>query len=465
MNNIKLKQLSKIGYTNNQTRTIAINIISKFYKHHTSKEVEDLLTDIKSNPQNYVNNEKLNKIAFCFIEKVEEQPYQCFELNTEAKPLKTFGAKNIDTTAKQQMDIALKLPIAVKGALMPDAHAGYGLPIGAVLATQNAVIPYGIGVDIGCRMAMTIFDANEKAFNQYHYHCKTALKECTHFGMEGGLEIKQDHEILENVLFNEIAFIKQLKGKAYKQLGSSGSGNHFVEWGLLDMQMQNKLKLKEGNYVALLSHSGSRGLGANIAMHYFKEAMKVCKLPSYAKHLAWLDLDSELGQEYWLAMTLAGNYAKACHDVIHKNITKHVGFTPILTVENHHNFAWKERVNGIECIVHRKGATPANENEFGIIPGSMVHKGYLVSGRGNDLSLNSASHGAGRAMSRSKAKSINTVSSLKKMLADHNITLLGGSTEEAPNAYKDIEQVMFAQQDLVNIEGIFQPKIVRMNKE
>jgi tRNA-splicing ligase RtcB len=465
MSNIKLKQLSKIGYTNNQARTIALNIISKFYKHHTSKEVEDLLTEIKTNPQNYVNDEILNKIAFCFIEKAKEQNFQCYELNSEAKPVKTYGAKHIDTTAKQQMDIALKLPIAVKGALMPDAHAGYGLPIGGVLATENAVIPYGIGVDIGCRMAMTIFDANEKAFNQYHYQCKTALKEWTHFGMEGGLDVKQDHEIFENVLFNEFPLIKQLKGKAFKQLGSSGSGNHFVEWGLLDMQFQNKLNLKEGKYVALLSHSGSRGLGANIAMHYFQEAMNVCKLPSYAKHLAWLDLDSALGQEYWLAMTLAGDYAKACHDVIHKNLTKQVGFTPILTVENHHNFAWKEMVDGKELIVHRKGATPANENEFGIIPGSMVHKGFLVSGKGNDLSLNSASHGAGRAMSRAKAKSTNTVSGMKKMLADHNITLIGGSTEEAPNAYKDIEQVMFAQQDLVNIEGIFQPKIVRMNKE
>jgi tRNA-splicing ligase RtcB len=465
MSKIKLKQLSKIGYTNNQARTIAINIMSKFYKHHTSKEVEDLLTDIKTNPQNYVHDENLNKIAFCFIDRIQEQSFKCYELNLEAKPLKTFGSKQIDTTAKQQMDIALKLPITVKGALMPDAHAGYGLPIGAVLAADNAVIPYGIGVDIGCRMAMTIFDANEKAFNQYHYQCKTALKEWTHFGMEGGLEIKQEHEILDDKLFSEIPFIKQLKGKAYKQLGSSGSGNHFVEWGLLDIQAENKLKLKEGKYVALLSHSGSRGLGANIAMHYFQQAMNVCKLPGFAKHLAWLDMNTELGQEYWMAMTLAGNYAKACHDIIHKNLTKQVGFTPLRSIENHHNFAWKEIVNGKERIVHRKGATPAKEYEFGIIPGSMIHKGYLVSGKGNDLSINSASHGAGRSMSRAKAKSTNTVSSMKKILADHNITLIGGSTEEAPNAYKDIEQVMMAQQELVNIEGVFQPRIVRMNKE
>ncbi|MCC7031037.1 MAG: RtcB family protein, partial [Chitinophagaceae bacterium] len=214
-----------------------------------------------------------------------------------------------------------------------------------------------------------------------------------------------------------------------------------------------------------VSHSGSRGLGANIAQYYFQQAMNVCKLPAQAKQLAWLDLDSELGCEYWMAMTLAGEYAKACHDVIHQNLSRATGFTPLLKVENHHNFAWKEMVDGRELIVHRKGATPAKKSEMGIIPGSMIHKGYLVSGQGIDLALNSASHGAGRAMSRVRAKNANTVSDMKKMLAANQVTLIGGSTEEAPNAYKDIEQVLFAQKDLVQIEGIFQPRIVRMNKE
>jgi tRNA-splicing ligase RtcB len=348
---------------------------------------------------------------------------------------------------------------------MPDAHAGYGLPIGGVLAVKNAVIPYGIGVDIGCRMAMTIFEANERALTQYSYQCKMALKEGTHFGMEGGLETKQYHEILDSSVFNEIPFVKQLQGKAAKQLGSSGSGNHFVEWGIIELQEQNNLNIKAGKYVALLSHSGSRGLGANIAMHYFQKAMDVCKLPNHAKQLAWLDLNTELGMEYWLAMNLAGDYAKACHDVIHKNLAKRTGFKPIMKIENHHNFAWKEMVDGEEMIVHRKGATPAKLGELGIIPGSMIHPGYLVSGKGNEAAINSASHGAGRAMSRTKAKQMNTVSGMKKLLIEHGVTLIGGSTEEAPNAYKDIEQVMRNQSDLVNVEGIFYPKIVRMNKE
>lgn len=465
MSSIKLKLLSKIGYTNNQARTIAIQVISKFYKHHTSEEVVDLLTHIKTNPYAYIEDEILNKIAYCFIEKETATVAQVHQLNVTPKPVKTFGGKHIDSTAKLQMELALQLPIAKQGALMPDAHAGYGLPIGGVLACDNAVIPYGIGVDIGCRMAMTIFEANEKAFLQYHYQCKTALKTSTHFGMEGGLDTKQDHAVMEDPLFKEIPFLQKLKGKAYRQLGSSGGGNHFVEWGLLDLHDGNNLQLKKGKYIALLSHSGSRGLGANIAMHYFELAKQRCLLPNKAKHLAWLDLDTELGQEYWLAMTLAGDYAAACHDRIHANLTKETGFTPIARIENHHNFAWKEMIDGQEMIVHRKGATPAHDKEFGIIPGSMLHPGYLVSGKGNASSLYSAAHGAGRAMSRTKAKSSNTVSSMKKMLADHNITLIGGSTEEAPNAYKNIDDVMNAQKDLVQIEGVFQPKIVRMHKE
>src|SRR5690606_1973418 len=136
-----------------------------------------------------------------------------------------------------------------------------------------------------------------------------------------------------------------------------------------------------------------------------------------------------------------------------------------MVIENHHNFAWKETlVDGNEYIVHRKGATPAAKGVFGIIPGSMTAPGYIVSGLGNEASLNSASHGAGRKMSRLKAKNSVTMSSLKKELQARRITLIGGSTEEAPAAYKDIELVMKSQTTLVNIEGTFLPRVVRMAK-
>jgi tRNA-splicing ligase RtcB len=163
-------------------------------------------------------------------------------------------------------------------------------------------------------------------------------------------------------------------------------------------------------------------------------------------------------------MNLAGDYASACHHDIHKRIAKALGARPLATVENHHNFAWKEMINGQELIVHRKGATPAQKNVLGIIPGSMTAPGFIVKGKGNELSLNSASHGAGRVMSRSKAKQNITQSELKKVLKDHGVTLLGAGLDEAPMAYKDINKVMAQQTELVEVVGTFLPKIVRMDR-
>jgi tRNA-splicing ligase RtcB len=180
--------------------------------------------------------------------------------------------------------------------------------------------------------------------------------------------------------------------------------------------------------------------------------------------MAWLNLNEEAGQEYWLSMNLAGDYAKACHDVIHQNLECVMGLKAVCKVENHHNFAWKEIHNGQELIVHRKGATPAGKGELGIIPGSMTSKGYIVSGLGLESSLNSASHGAGRKMSRSEAREKITKSSMHANLLENRTTLIGGSIEEASMAYKDIDVVMQSQQNLIKIQGSFTPKIVRMNK-
>jgi tRNA-splicing ligase RtcB len=164
-------------------------------------------------------------------------------------------------------------------------------------------------------------------------------------------------------------------------------------------------------------------------------------------------------------MNLAGEYAQACHDVIHDTLRKACGLSVLCKVENHHNFAWREKIGDAEYIVHRKGATPAAQGVPGIIPGSMTAPGFIVRGLGNEVSLNSAAHGAGRKMSRQKAKDSLTMSSLKKLLQQERVTLIGGSTEEAPAAYKDIELIMRSQSTLVNIEGKFHPKIVRMAKD
>jgi len=466
MGNLKTKDLSKIGYHNDQLRSLVISVTAKNFKHHTKEQLLDLLVQIKNNPEAFIDHELTGKIAEKIIGKVTAPAFEAYELRTEPVCSKTYGGKGIEAAARQQMDLATLLPVSVQGALMPDAHMGFGLPIGGVLATDNAVIPYAVGMDIGCRMALSILEENEGFLKRFEYQIKQALKNHTHFGMEGGLEIRQEHEVLDSEVFNQIPFLKPLRGKAVRQLGTSGNGNHFVEFGEIEPADGNSLGLPAKKYAALLSHSGSRGLGSAIARHYTQIAMDTCKLPRQAQQLAWLDLDKEAGQEYWLTMTLAGDYAKACHERIHTNLLKALGLKALHVVKNHHNFAWKDVLtDGREVVIHRKGATPAHTGELGIIPGSMTTPAYLVSGKGAEDALYSASHGAGRAMSRQKAKDSMTVSGMKQLLANAGVTLIGGSVEENPLAYKDIESVMAAQRDLVKVDGKFYPRIVRMNKD
>lgn len=463
---IRPKELSKIGYTNNVARSLAINIISKHCKHDTKEQILITLCDLLQYPDKYKENEVWNKLAEHFSPTIIDKQFAVYNLLDEPLSFKTYGGKFIESQAKQQMELAMRLPVTVGGALMPDAHAGYGLPIGGVLAVENAVIPYAVGVDIGCRMSLTVFDVKTDYLNRYSHQIKEALKEFTHFGMDGGLTFTQEHEILDRSEFQLTPLLKQLHGKVVRQLGTSGGGNHFVEFGEISLVEGNILKLPAGDYVALLSHSGSRGMGAAIARQYSNIAREVCKLPREAQHFAWLGLDTEAGQEYWMSMNLAGDFAQACHERIHANLSKALGLKAIANVNNHHNFAWREEIAPNRyAIVHRKGATPAGKGILGFIPGSMATAGYLVCGKGVQESLNSASHGAGRAMSRQKAKSQFTQSAMKKLLSQQRVTLIGGSVEEMPLAYKDIDRVMPAQESLVEIHGKFMPRIVRMNKE
>lgn len=440
--------------------------MARHFKHHDNAAIIQLLTDIKARPADFLQDEVLGKIAAVFADQPEVRHFQSFDLLEAGGQLKVYGGKDIEHAARRQMEVAMSLPVTVQGALMPDAHMGYGLPVGGVLATEQAVIPYAVGVDIGCRMALTLFDEGESFLKRYSYQLQMAIREYTHFGMEGGLEFRQEHAVLDRPEFRDTPLLKSLHGKAVRQLGSSGSGNHFVEFGLLTLEADNSLSLPSKQYLALLSHSGSRGLGAAIAQHYTKIATDTCKLPRAAQQLAWLDMNSEAGQEYWLSMNLAGDYARACHQQIHRHLAKATGLKSLATIENHHNFAWEETLTDTrKVIIHRKGATPAHAGELGIIPGSMTTPAYLVRGKGAEQSLYSAAHGAGRAMSRSKAREKMTVSALNKIVAGAGVTLIGGSVEENPLAYKDIDRVMDAQRELVQVEGRFMPAIVRMHKE
>ncbi|MBB6003671.1 RtcB family protein [Arcicella rosea] len=399
------------------------------------------------------------------IKKVGRQTDVDVDLREEALNYKIYGASQIEQGALDQMQTAMKLPISVAGALMPDAHQGYGLPIGGVLATTaNTIIPYAVGVDIACRMCMSIFDLPANMIQKEDKLLKKVLTENTFFGMGTESGKKFDDSLFDRSEWGAIKIIRDLKDKAYRQLGTSGTGNHFVEWGILEILAEDDLmNIPKGSYLTLLSHSGSRGLGGNIANHYSKIAMNKTRLPKEAKHLAWLDMNTDEGQEYWLAMNLAGDYASANHHEIHNKIARAMNQNPLKRIENHHNFAWKEQLaDGTEIMVHRKGATPAGANDLGIIPSSMTQPGFVIRGKGIDEGINSASHGAGRRMSRTKALGMITKSDLKEALEKAGVQLIGADLDEAPQAYKDINKVMAAQEELVKVLAKFSPKIVRM---
>jgi len=388
-----------------------------------------------------------------FVARTADAPYQVWGTGHEASAL-------------EQMKNACALPVAVAGALMPDAHVGYGLPIGGVLATDDAVIPYAVGVDIACRMKMTVLDLPITALDDQQERLTAAIAHETRFGIGAAFKTRRQHDVMD-ADWKASPVTAGLKDKAWSQLGTSGSGNHFVEFGSLTVA-DAAVGLPPGEYLALLSHSGSRGTGATIAQHFSKVARQAHpELPQALSHLAWLDLSSAAGLEYWLAMELMGEYAAANHALIHQHVARALGAEVRLDLENHHNYAWRERHvlpdgREREVIVHRKGATPAGEGTLGIIPGSMGTPGYIVRGKGSTASLHSASHGAGRRMSRTEAKKRFNWADAQRFLRERGVTLISAGLDEVPMAYKDIDEVMAAQRDLVEPLARFEPRLVKM---
>lgn len=378
----------------------------------------------------------------------------------EPAPHRQWG-EDLEPNAVQQLLNACELPVAVRGALMPDAHLGYGRPIGGVLATRDAVIPYAVGVDIACRVKLSILDLPVKFLERKQEKLVTAIENETRFGIGARFKHRREHEVMDKD-WAITRTTREVKNKAWSQLGSSGSGNHFVEFGVFEIE-NGDLGLEPGSYLALLSHSGSRGAGATVADTYSSLAMsKHPELPREMSHLAWLSLKSEAGQEYWQAMQLMGDYASANHACIHQHVAAHLGAEVLADVENHHNFAWKEEHFGEEVIVHRKGATPAGAGMLGVIPGSMASPTYVVRGKGDPESLNSAAHGAGRVMSRKAAKRKIGWPAVTQRLRQYGVRLLSAGLDEAPMVYKDIDSVMSAQDDLVEAIARFEPRIVKM---
>jgi tRNA-splicing ligase RtcB len=414
-----------------------------------------LIKSILESPDAHVDDARFGPFARALVEERDFVPPAPVEY-------RTWGTE-IDDAAHAQMRQSCQVPVARKAALMPDAHVGYGLPIGGVLACENSVVPYAVGVDIACRMKLSVLDIAPEAMQSRFDHFRVALEKGTRFGVGSVHERPPQHSVMDSD-WTVTRITREHKDKAWKQLGTSGSGNHFVEFGTLTLsEPAADLGLAPGEYVALLSHSGSRGTGAAVCSVY--SAIAQSRLPSRYEELgrlAWLDLESEAGEEYWAAMNLMGDYAAANHEVIHRLVSKLLGAEIVAGVENHHNFAWKEEHDGRELIVHRKGATPAGAGVLGVIPGSMADPAFVVRGKGNAESLNSASHGAGRRMSRTQARNTYNWKAVKNDLAKKGVTVLSAGADEVPYAYKRIEDVMREQQDLVEVVARFDPKIVKM---
>jgi tRNA-splicing ligase RtcB len=477
---VTTKDLLRLSVPLGEATRRAVDFVSKFILGGGDKSrLETEVKAVLANPGAFTNDPLRGEFAKALL-KAPPPP--------RAEPVKyrQWGT-GLEHEAVMQMEKACLLPVAVAGALMPDAHVGYGLPIGGVLATENAVIPYAVGVDIACRMKMTVLNIPLRDLERKQDRLTRAIETETRFGVGANFKDRRQHEVLD-ADWDASPVTRQNKDRAWSQLGTSGSGNHFVEFGTFTAHgpirfvvppsggsgaappeggTTNPRELPPGQYVALLSHSGSRGTGAAVCDYYSKIAFnQFPDLPKELKRLAWLSLDSEEGQEYWAAMELMGRYAAANHALIHRHIAANLGVQVLLDLENHHNFAWKERhvIGGFEreVIVHRKGATPAGLGVLGIIPGSMASPGFVVSGKGNAESLNSASHGAGRVMSRKAANEKFNWKDVNRFLRERGVTLISAGLDEVPMVYKNIREVMAAQSDLVTTLGQFDPKLVKM---
>jgi len=458
---MRTKQLIEMGIPESAIRIAIEAVQSLSAQDQRSREIKLALAACVAEPAAYVSDPHLARLATAITESNQIATYPLKEPIT----YRTWGSE-IDESSHHQMREACKLPMAVGAALMPDAHVGYGLPIGGVLALENAVVPYAVGVDIACRMKLSVLDGKPSDLSNDLHRFKTAIENGTRFGVGSAFKTPHDHAVMEND-WSVTRVTREHRDKARRQLGTSGSGNHFVEFGVLTLtSASSELGLEPGEYPALMSHSGSRGVGAAVCSTYSSIAQT--RLPRQYQHfgrLAWLDIDSEAGQEYWLAMNLMGEYAAANHDIIHKSVTKLAKTRILAGVENHHNFAWREKHYDRDLIVHRKGATPAGVGVLGVIPGSMATPAFVVRGRGNAESYHSAAHGAGRVMSRTKARDQFSFRPIQQDLLKQGVTVLSAGADEVPGVYKNIHQVMSEQLDLVEIIARFDPRIVKMSDD
>jgi tRNA-splicing ligase RtcB len=380
-------------------------------------------------------------------------PYEKLEISTP-KPVLSWANHSLGSDETKMAKNVASLPFVFKHvALMPDVHLGKGALVGSVVATKDAVIPAAVGVDVGCGMSAikTPFVAEqlEGKLKQIRLDIEAAIPvgfnenkevEKTVANWQGWRDFKELH-----------SGVQRLEGKAMKQMGSLGGGNHFIE-----------VCLDTENAVWLMLHSGSRHIGNMLAQNHISTAKQLAKLADTTlpdPDLAYFVAGTPEFTAYWRDLQWAQDYARFNRDVMmarfQRIVEKHLAggklTKPLLSVNCHHNYAEKEVHFGEDVYVTRKGAVRAREEDYGIIPGSMGTKSFIVKGKGNHDSYCSCSHGAGRLMSRNKAKKHFSLDDLVEQTQGIECRKDEGVLDEIPGAYKPIDEVMANQSDLVEV--------------
>jgi tRNA-splicing ligase RtcB (3'-phosphate/5'-hydroxy nucleic acid ligase) len=380
-------------------------------------------------------------------------PYEQLKISTPA-PVLSWANHALGSEETKMAKNVASLPFVFKHvALMPDVHLGKGALVGSVVATREVLMPAAVGVDIGCGMAAIktpfVADKLEGKLKKIRLDLEAAIP----VGFNENKEVEKSVTNWQHWAdFKELhRGVQDLKGKAMRQMGSLGGGNHFIE-----------VCIDTENQVWLMLHSGSRNIGNVLAQCHISTAKELAKMTKTSlpdPDLAYFVAGTPEFQAYWRDLQWAQNYARVNRDVMmarfKRIIEKHLaGGKPtkaLLEVNCHHNYAEKEVHFGEDVYVTRKGAVRAQEEDYGIIPGSMGAKSFIVKGKGNHDSYCSCSHGAGRQMSRTKAKKHFSLDDLIEQTQGIECRKDEGVLDEIPGAYKPIDQVMNNQSDLVEV--------------
>ncbi len=379
-------------------------------------------------------------------------PYNKLNISGANAEVLSWVTHGLDFQEENMLRNVSRLPCLYKHvALMPDAHLGKGSMVGSVVATKDAVIPATVGVDIGCGMmaVKTPFKSGilDRKMAEFRHEIERAIPT----GFNAYKESVDEASRWEGwETFDDLhPKIQDRKRKSMIQLGTLGGGNHFIE-----------VCLDTEDNVWLMLHSGSRNIGKELAERHIATAKtlhKLNELPS--PDLAYFIKGTDEFKAYWHDLDWAQKYAMKNREIMMNRLLKsfnrmfnnQTAFRPEITVNCHHNYVSVEEHFGEKVYVTRKGAINAEDGRYGITPGSMGAKSFIIKGRGNAESFNSCSHGAGRKMSRTKAKAKYTIEDLKKQTEGVECRKDKGVVDEIPGAYKDIEEVMRAQSDLVEI--------------